>query len=88
MIKWEGDHCNGCPFYEVNITVDGGLDDHNELVRFHTPVCRLTGFEDEMGIRLHIKPELLHGGDRPTATRPKNCPFEDPHGIHVEVHHG
>lgn len=80
MIQWRGKHCSdGCPFFELSICSDDGL-------KFHSPQCRLSGHRDETGDLLDIRPRMAHGGWDEIAKRPKNCPFEDVHGVHVEVH--
>lgn len=80
MITWRGKRCNDCcPFFELWVSAD-------REVRFHNPQCRLSGHKDETGKVLDIRLELSDSGPTGVVGRPKNCPFEDPHGVHVEVH--
>jgi len=81
MIMWRGKNCSdGCPFYEVSCLVDGPKS------TWHSPKCRLSGHKDEMDRVLDIRPTLAGKGLDAESVRPKECPFEDVHGIHVEVH--
>ena len=80
IVTWKGKLCSdGCPFFELDIDV-------STTIRFCNPQCRLSGHKDETDKVLDIRLKMTNEGPDRVTKRPKSCPFEDPHGIHVEVH--
>jgi len=81
-ISWSGKHCSdGCPFYHAHILSGGG-------VRLVNPMCHLDGHKDTvLNEVLDIRLEVIGSGQDAYTPRAKNCPFNDVHGVHVEIYH-
>jgi len=78
LITHRGEGCYGCPFF----CIDPGPPEDSpigDLYSETTPSCNLDGMVPAGEPPLTIKVE-------DPEKRPKGCPFEDPHGISVEVH--
>jgi hypothetical protein len=80
MIIFNGENCNDCPFFSASITVDAGA-------RLHSPTCNLNGREDvTIDKVLDIRPLCDGINPEDPIRRGVDCPFNDCHGIHVEIH--
>lgn len=79
LIVFDGKNCtDGCPFYSMR------FKKNQDRIYSFSPECGLDG-KNTLSIKLRMSGSTVDGEVLSVCVPPKECPFEDVHGLPVEV---